>query len=192
MLFADNSLSIGRTPLIKLNRILDGAGATVLAKIEARNPAYSVKCRIGASWSGTRNAAAYCARAWSWSNPPAQHRHRAGLCGCRARLPADPHHARNHVAGAAQAHQGLRRHAGADRGRAGHERGHRQGRGDPSLRPRPLSAAPAVQEPRQPRHPLQNHRPGDLGRHRRPRRRSGERRGYRAAPSPAFRGTSRT
>src|ERR1700676_2131186 len=46
-IFADNSLSIGRTPLIKLNRILDGAKATVLAKIEGRNPAYSVKCRIG-------------------------------------------------------------------------------------------------------------------------------------------------
>jgi cysteine synthase len=47
--FADNSLSIGRTPLIKLNRITDGASTTVLAKVEGRNPAYSVKCRIGAS-----------------------------------------------------------------------------------------------------------------------------------------------
>ena len=47
--FADNSQSIGNTPLIKLNRILDGAKATVLAKIEGRNPAYSVKCRIGAA-----------------------------------------------------------------------------------------------------------------------------------------------
>jgi len=41
--YADNSLSIGKTPLIKLNRITDGAKATVLAKIEGRNPAYSVK-----------------------------------------------------------------------------------------------------------------------------------------------------
>ncbi|BBJ00495.1 cysteine synthase [Ferrigenium kumadai] len=44
---ADNSQSIGNTPLVKLNRILDGAKATVLAKIEGRNPAYSVKDRIG-------------------------------------------------------------------------------------------------------------------------------------------------
>src|ERR1700690_133509 len=47
--FADNSLSIGRTPLIRLNRIVEGARATVLAKIEGRNPSYSVKCRIGAA-----------------------------------------------------------------------------------------------------------------------------------------------
>jgi cysteine synthase A len=45
--FANNSLSVGRTPLVKLNRIGDGAKATILAKIEGRNPAYSVKCRIG-------------------------------------------------------------------------------------------------------------------------------------------------
>jgi cysteine synthase A len=47
--FLDNSLSIGHTPLIRLNRVTEGAHATVLAKIEGRNPAYSVKCRIGAS-----------------------------------------------------------------------------------------------------------------------------------------------
>src|SRR3974377_1901271 len=54
--YADNSLSIGRTPLIKLNRITEGAKATVLAKIEGRNPAYSVKCRIGAAmiWDGEK------------------------------------------------------------------------------------------------------------------------------------------
>jgi cysteine synthase A len=47
--FKDNADSIGHTPLVKLNRIIDGAPATVLAKIEGRNPAYSVKCRIGAA-----------------------------------------------------------------------------------------------------------------------------------------------
>lgn len=45
--FKDNSQSIGHTPLVRLNRVIDGAPATVLAKIEGRNPAYSVKCRIG-------------------------------------------------------------------------------------------------------------------------------------------------
>lgn len=49
MIFNDNSLSIGRTPMIRLNRVTDGAPVTLLAKIEGRNPAYSVKCRIGAS-----------------------------------------------------------------------------------------------------------------------------------------------
>ena len=48
-IFQDNSLSIGRTPLVRLNRITEGAHAAVLAKIEGRNPAYSVKCRIGAA-----------------------------------------------------------------------------------------------------------------------------------------------
>ncbi len=47
--FTDNSLSIGRTPLVKFNRIVDGAKAVVLGKVEGRNPAYSVKCRIGAA-----------------------------------------------------------------------------------------------------------------------------------------------
>lgn len=49
MKFEDNALSIGATPLVKLRRIVNGGGATVFAKSEGRNPAYSVKCRIGAS-----------------------------------------------------------------------------------------------------------------------------------------------
>ena len=48
-IYSDNSQSIGNTPLVKLNHLTQGAKATVLGKIEGRNPAYSVKCRIGAS-----------------------------------------------------------------------------------------------------------------------------------------------
>lgn len=48
-IFADNSETIGRTPLVRVNRLTNGLQATILAKIEGRNPAYSVKCRIGAA-----------------------------------------------------------------------------------------------------------------------------------------------
>jgi cysteine synthase A len=56
-IFEDNSLSIGNTPLVKLNRITAGLPGVVAAKIEGRNPAYSVKCRIGASmiWAAERD-----------------------------------------------------------------------------------------------------------------------------------------
>ena len=47
--YEDNSLAIGDTPMVRLNRVVGGSSATVLAKIEGRNPAYSVKCRIGAA-----------------------------------------------------------------------------------------------------------------------------------------------
>jgi len=56
VIYQDNSYSIGRTPLVRLNRVTQGAGAIVAAKIEGRNPAYSVKCRIGAAmvWDAER------------------------------------------------------------------------------------------------------------------------------------------
>jgi len=56
-IYTDNSQTIGRTPLVRLNRVTAGCGATVLAKIEGRNPAYSVKCRIGAAmiWQAERD-----------------------------------------------------------------------------------------------------------------------------------------
>ena len=47
--FDDNSFSIGNTPLVKINKMAQGLKATILGKIEGRNPSYSVKCRIGAS-----------------------------------------------------------------------------------------------------------------------------------------------
>tara|TARA_Y100001968_G_C19412736_1_gene747240 strand:+ start:61 stop:1044 length:984 start_codon:yes stop_codon:yes gene_type:complete len=48
-IYEDNSLAIGNTPLVKLHSVTKNSKATVLAKIEGRNPAYSVKCRIGAN-----------------------------------------------------------------------------------------------------------------------------------------------
>ncbi|MEI7781342.1 MAG: cysteine synthase A [Planctomycetota bacterium] len=55
--FLDNVDTIGRTPLVRINRLTNGLNARVLAKIEGRNPAYSVKCRIGAAmiWDGERS-----------------------------------------------------------------------------------------------------------------------------------------
>lgn len=55
--FADNSLSIGHTPLVRLNRVVGDLPVTLYAKIEGRNPAYSVKCRIGAAmvWQAERD-----------------------------------------------------------------------------------------------------------------------------------------
>jgi cysteine synthase A len=57
--YEDNTQSIGRTPLIRINRLNAGSGATVLAKVEGRNPAYSVKCRIGAAmvWDAEQRGA---------------------------------------------------------------------------------------------------------------------------------------
>lgn len=48
-IFSDNSFSIGRTPLVRLNHVVSGAKAQVAVKVEGRNPAYSIKCRIGAN-----------------------------------------------------------------------------------------------------------------------------------------------
>ncbi|HEY9068983.1 MAG TPA: cysteine synthase A [Candidatus Ozemobacteraceae bacterium] len=48
-IYLENSQSIGNTPLVRLNRVTEGCRATVLAKIESRNPAASVKCRVGAA-----------------------------------------------------------------------------------------------------------------------------------------------
>ena len=56
-IYEDNSMSIGNTPLVRLNRITAGTGAEVVCKIEGRNPAYSVKCRIGAAmiWAAEKD-----------------------------------------------------------------------------------------------------------------------------------------
>jgi cysteine synthase A len=58
-IYNDNADSIGKTPLVRINHITQGAKATVLAKVEGRNPAYSVKCRIGANmiWDAEKRGA---------------------------------------------------------------------------------------------------------------------------------------
>ena len=71
-IYTDNSLSIGRTPLVRLNKLTEGAPATVLVKVEGRNPSYSVKCRIGASmiWDaeqrGVLNAIVHFSLRYRW------------------------------------------------------------------------------------------------------------------------------
>ena len=90
--YSDNSESIGRTPLVKINRLTEGLNATVLAKIEGRNPAYSVKCRIGASmiWDGGKVRET---EAWDAGRGTdlGEHGDRIGVRVCGPGLPADAH-----------------------------------------------------------------------------------------------------
>jgi hypothetical protein len=69
--YEDNAQSIGRTPLVRLNHLPERARARILAKIEGRNPAYPVKCRIGAPWYGMPKDAARWVPARSSSSPRA-------------------------------------------------------------------------------------------------------------------------
>ena len=117
--FADNARTIGRTPLVRLNRVTDGAPATILAKIEGRNPAYSVKCRIGAAmvWDAEKRGVLDRGQGADRAHQR-QHGHRARLRRGRARLPADADDARNDEHRAPQAARGLRGQAGPHRRRA--------------------------------------------------------------------------
>jgi threonine dehydratase len=141
-----NSPSIGHTPLVRLNRIAGGAKATVLARIKGRNPAYAVKCRIGAAllWEAEKRgllgpgkeiieptrgntgiALAFVAAARGYPitmTMPEDHEHRT-----------------------AQAAAGLRRQVGTDRRCQGHERRRDESRGDRCHRPWPLCAAAVAQ-----------------------------------------------
>ena len=114
--YEDNTKSIGRTPLVRINRLDASSGATILAKIEGRNPAYSVKCRIGAAmvWDaeerGTSKPGMSIVEATSGNTGIALAYRRR-----RARLRMRSDHARNHEHGAAQGSGRVRRQAGADR-----------------------------------------------------------------------------
>ena len=166
--FEDNAHSIGRTPLVRLNRIHDGAPATILAKIEGRNPAYSVKCRIGA------------AMVWD-----AEHR---GVLGPGKEL-VEPTSGNTGIAlafvAAARGYpltltmpdtMSIERRKlliayGAKlvltEGARGMSGAVAKAEADRRVRPRALRAAAAVQQPGQPRHPRAHHRARDLERHRR-------------------------
>ena len=180
-IFQDNSYSIGRTPLVRLNRVTDGAKATVLAKIEGRNPAYSVKCRIGAAmiWDAEKKGLLKPGKRDRRADQR-QHRHRAGLRRRGARLPAHADDARDHEhSSAASVLAAPGRQAGADRRR---RRACRARSPRPRRSPTPTRAllhAAAVQEPRQSGDPREDHRAGNLERHRRRDRRPGLRRRHR-------------
>ena len=168
MHYADNSLSIGHTPLVRLNRVPGKTSATILAKIEGRNPAYSVKCRIGAAmiWDAEEKGLIKAGHRDRGAHQR-QYRHRSGLRVRGPRLQADPHHARDHEHGAAQGAAVLWGQPDPHPGGRGHEGGHSRGRRDGGRRPREVLPAPAVQEPGEPADPREDHRAGDLGRHRR-------------------------
>ncbi len=67
-IFEDNSLTIGHTPLVRLNRIGNGR---ILAKVESRNPSFSVKCRIGANMIWDAEKRGVLKQALNWLNRPA-------------------------------------------------------------------------------------------------------------------------
>ena len=147
--FADNSLSIGHTPLIRLNRVTEGAPATVLAKIEGRGPAYSVKDRIGAAMIWDAEQRGVLGPGKEIVEPTSGNTGIALAFVASARgipitltMPETMSLERRKLLIAYGAKlvltEGLKRH----------ERRGRQGRGDRRLQSRPLRALAAVQEPR--------------------------------------------
>ena len=122
-IYDDVTELIGNTPLVRLNRLTEGAGATVVAKLEFYNPANSVKDRIGvaiidaAERSGELQPGGTIVEATQ-----RQHRDRAGVGRRGARLQRRADHAGDHVQGAPRPAARLRRRADPDPGLRGHER----------------------------------------------------------------------
>ena len=150
----------GNTPLVRLRRVTDGAGAEVVAKLEFFNPAGSVKDRIGVAMIDAAEQTGCRPGHHRRGADQRQHRHRAGHGVRRPRLPLHPHHAGDDEPGARAAARGSAPSWCSPRARR-HGRRHRQGRGNRQGRPAVLHAA-AVREPGQPGDPPPHHRRGDL------------------------------
>ncbi len=142
MTFNDNSLSIGKTPLIRLNRITGGVKATIYAKIEGRNPAYSVKDRLGtaliddAEKRGLLHADSEIIEPTS-GNTGIALAYVAAARGYKITLtmPETMSIERRKV------FEGLRSESHSDRGPQGYAGGDRQGRGDLQIRSETLGSA---------------------------------------------------
>ncbi len=178
-IYDDNSLSIGRTPLVRLNRVTGKTEARVLAKIEGRNPAYSVKCRVGAAMIWDAEEKGLIKPHTEIIEPTSGNTGIALAFVCAARgykltltMPETMSLERRKVLAFFGANLLL------TPGSEGMKGAIRDGRGTGGQRPRALLPAPAVQQPGQPGHPREDHRAGDLGRHRRRGRRAGGRRGH--------------
>ena len=167
MTFAsDNSYSIGKTPLVKINRLVNGSQATVLAKIEGRNPAYSVKCRIGAGMIWRAEQEGKLKPGGEIIEPTSGNTGIALAFVAAARgyrltvtMPESMSLERRKVLTLLGARVGA--HAGGQR----HERRHRQGRTACGRESGSVHAA-AIQESSQSRNPFPDHGSRDLGRHR--------------------------
>ena len=143
---------IGHTPLLELTHIEKDAdlSAKLLAKLEYFNPAGSVKDRIAKAMIDDAEATGKLqARLRHHRAHLRQHRHRSGCRGSCQGLPHHHRHARDHERRAPPADEGLRRRAGAQRGRQGHEGRHRQGRRAGQRDPQLLHPRP-VRQPGQP------------------------------------------
>ena len=128
--YDDITQTIGGTPLVRLRRVTEGCKATVVAKLENFNPLWSVKDRIGVAMIEAAEQRRQDHEGHGHHRADQrQHRHRPGVRLRRQGLQADRHHAREHVARAAAAAEGVRGRAAPDARREGHERGDRPGRG---------------------------------------------------------------
>ena len=129
-IYDDITQCIGNTPLIRLRRVVDGAKATVVAKMENFNPLWSVKDRIGVAMIDAAEREGKINKNTVIIEPTSGNTGIGLAFTCAARgYKLDGDDARKHEPRTPPAAQGLRRRGGADAGGKGHERGHRPGQG---------------------------------------------------------------